>query len=242
MPSTAEGFLFVLGGLFLLICLVGGGFEISAAKIPPVGKGGRAGAGIVGAICLTLAVRSFASRQAPAAEPVTRAAVTAAETPVTKPEPKPAEPPTQPPIATVVPSSTPAYTPPPPGPLTPSIQAVPGPPTPVVAEPIRPVVAIPLGRFGSVRLADTRPVSDACAAGYVWREAGRNDHVCVTPDWRARVAQENALAGERRNADDRCHEGYVWREAFRGDHVCVEPEARATAAAENRLDVSRHAP
>jgi hypothetical protein len=251
MPSTAEGFLFVLGGLFLLICLVGGGFEVAAAKIPPVGKGGRAGAGIVGAICLTLAVRSFASRQAPAPETVTRAAVTAAPElkPESKPEPTRAEPPSQPPIATVVPASAPAPTESPApgatGPLTPTL-TVPSSPTPVVADPVaqpaRPVVAIPIGHIGAISFLAGGTRSEACANGYVWREANRSDHVCVSPHARTRVAQENALAGERQDAADRCREGYVWREAFRGDHVCVEPESRTLAAGENRLDAGRHAP
>lgn len=68
-----------------------------------------------------------------------------------------------------------------------------------------------------------------CLDGFVWRQATPADHVCVTPDVRARTARDNTLAATRRGATagtfgpDLCVAGYVWREALPGDHVCVMP-------------------
>jgi hypothetical protein len=50
MPQSTEGVLLVIGALFFLIGLLGGGFEISAIKIPPIEKYPRAivfGMGII---------------------------------------------------------------------------------------------------------------------------------------------------------------------------------------------------
>ena len=63
MPNTTEGLLLAIGGLFLLIGLIGGGFEISAAKIPPVGKKARIAAAVFGLAFLGLAARSITSRE-----------------------------------------------------------------------------------------------------------------------------------------------------------------------------------
>jgi hypothetical protein len=38
---------------------------------------------------------------------------------------------------------------------------------------------------------------DTCKPGFVWREAFRNDHVCVPPESRSRAAQDNQLASSR---------------------------------------------
>ena len=38
MPETNEGILFIVGAVFILIGLIGGGMEISAIKIPPISK------------------------------------------------------------------------------------------------------------------------------------------------------------------------------------------------------------
>lgn len=69
MPNTTEGLLLVIGGLFLMIGLIGGGFEVSAAKIPPVGKWGRIGSAVAGVIFLVLALRSIAGRQVQSSAP-----------------------------------------------------------------------------------------------------------------------------------------------------------------------------
>ena len=73
MPNTTEGLLLVIGGLFLMIALIGGGFEVSAAKIPPVGTKGRIGSALAGALFMLLAIRSIAHREAQAAPPVMNA-------------------------------------------------------------------------------------------------------------------------------------------------------------------------
>lgn len=83
-----------------------------------------------------------------------------------------------------------------------------------------------------------------CKPGFVWRVANPSDLVCVTPESRQRVANENASAASR--VDPRgaygpasCVSGFVWREAFGGDTVCVTPEVRALVSEENRLAGSR---
>jgi hypothetical protein len=78
-----------------------------------------------------------------------------------------------------------------------------------------------------------------CIAGYVWRQAIREDHVCVTLETHMRTLQDNDLAGSRRNpaggpyGADSCKEGYVWRDAFDGDRICVTPDTRAQAKVDN---------
>ncbi|GAA4246899.1 hypothetical protein [Dactylosporangium darangshiense] len=92
----------------------------------------------------------------------------------------------------------------------------------------------------------TRP-ADACADGYVWREAFSGDHVCVTPATREQVRQDNAAADQRRSPDggpygkDTCVSGYVWRGANDADHVCVTPTIRDQTARDNQLADSRRA-
>lgn len=83
----------------------------------------------------------------------------------------------------------------------------------------------------------------ACKSGYVWREARPADFVCVTPQSRTRVAEENRTAATRVIDRERggvrgkniCKPGFVWREAFDGDVVCVTPAIRALVGEENRL-------
>ena len=80
---------------------------------------------------------------------------------------------------------------------------------------------------------------DTCKEGFVWREAGPEDHVCVTRDVRDQTFQDNQQAGARRNpgggdfGPDTCRPGYVWREAFEGDRVCVTLETRDQARLDN---------
>jgi hypothetical protein len=88
---------------------------------------------------------------------------------------------------------------------------------------------------------------DLCKEGYVWREAGPNDHVCVTPETRQEAAYDNSQASLRRNptgpyGPDTCVRGYVWREAFPDDHVCVIPATRQRAADDNSQAPYRVAP
>lgn len=86
--------------------------------------------------------------------------------------------------------------------------------------------------------------SSACKAGFVWREASAGDRVCVPPEARSRTAEENRVAGQRRDPSgaygpNTCKQGFVWREAFAGDVVCVTPEVRSLVREENRLDSGR---
>lgn len=84
-----------------------------------------------------------------------------------------------------------------------------------------------------------------CPIGLVWREALPNDHVCVLPEARDRVTEENRQAPGRRdpgpgpNGPDGCRQGFVWRDAFPGDRVCVSPETRAQAQVDNRDSAGR---
>src|SRR5262245_19785588 len=91
------------------------------------------------------------------------------------------------------------------------------------------------------------PGPPRCKSGFVWREARPDDLVCVTPESRARIAQENAAAASRVQPGGgpygpaTCRQGYVWREAFVGDVVCVTPEVRALVKQENDVQLSRQA-
>jgi len=91
------------------------------------------------------------------------------------------------------------------------------------------------------------PQPDICKQGFVWREAVKGDHVCVTPETRTQAAQDNAAARERRagggaSGPDTCVQGFVWREAVANDHVCVAPAVRTAAANDNRAARERVAP
>ena len=94
-------------------------------------------------------------------------------------------------------------------------------------------------RLNVVRASEVS-AAGRCASGLVWREAGPDDHVCVSPTARSRVAAENAAASSHRAENggaygpDSCRSGFVWREAFANDRVCVVPAARRRAQDENR--------
>ena len=79
---------------------------------------------------------------------------------------------------------------------------------------------------------------DTCKDGYVWRDIYPGDHVCVTPESRAKAAHENAIAGSRVDpagayGPNSCKPGFVWREAYSGDKVCVTGERRTEVGVEN---------
>jgi hypothetical protein len=85
--------------------------------------------------------------------------------------------------------------------------------------------------------ASAKPV---CKPGLVWREAQRNDFVCVTPQSQARVAWENRhWIVHTLQGGNACAPGFVWREAFVGDLLCVSRETRAAVREENRLADTR---
>jgi hypothetical protein len=87
--------------------------------------------------------------------------------------------------------------------------------------------------------------TDECIPGYVWREATPDDHVCVTKQIHDQTAEDNMLAGSRRNPNggaygaDSCLEGFVWRDVFDGDHVCVTQQTRAQVLLDDRAGPDR---
>lgn len=99
-----------------------------------------------------------------------------------------------------------------------------------------------------IQPAGPRPPQGATAArclpGFVWRAARPTDYVCVPPESRTLIRQENSVAPTRWDPNgaygpNTCIAGYVWREAFDGDVVCVSPPRRAEVKEENRLAPSR---
>src|SRR5262245_1001356 len=79
-----------------------------------------------------------------------------------------------------------------------------------------------------------------CKPGYVWRQAHRNDYVCVTPESRERVAWENRhWIVHTLQGGNACAPGFVWRGAFLGDLLCVSTDVRAAVREENLLAESR---
>ncbi|HYI24248.1 MAG TPA: hypothetical protein VD767_02470 [Thermomicrobiales bacterium] len=86
-----------------------------------------------------------------------------------------------------------------------------------------------------------------CIPGFVWREAGPSDFVCVEPSQRDQARADNAAAASRVDAHgafgpNTCISGFVWREAFSGDVVCVEPSVRSQVASDNRIAETRTEP
>ena len=61
MPNSVEGILLVFGAIFLLVGIVGGGLEVSSARIPAVSKFGRIACIVVGSVLLAVAIRSITS-------------------------------------------------------------------------------------------------------------------------------------------------------------------------------------
>jgi hypothetical protein len=78
-----------------------------------------------------------------------------------------------------------------------------------------------------------------CRQGYVSREAFAGDHVCVSPQMRKTVADDNRAANERRAQSGECNPGFVWRLASPEDHLCVTPQVRDQTQVDNRLASSR---
>jgi hypothetical protein len=91
-------------------------------------------------------------------------------------------------------------------------------------------------------------IVERCLQGFVWREAGPTDRVCVTPAVRQQTRDDNAAAASRRNpaggpyGPNTCLQGFVWREASASDFVCVTPDVRARTREENQLAPSRRNP
>ena len=111
-------------------------------------------------------------------------------------------------------------------------------------------LAVALGAFIHFWLPainDDAARHDKCIAGYVWREATPDDHVCVSVQTHEQTLQDNMLAGSRRDprggpyGADTCLAGFVWRDSFEGDHVCVTPETRSKVVEDNREAPNRAA-
>lgn len=70
-----------------------------------------------------------------------------------------------------------------------------------------------------------------CPPGFAWRNAGKQDWLCVDPAEARRVAWENqnpaAKAVRGPDGAYACPAGLVARGAFNGDRVCVDPARRA---------------
>lgn len=102
--------------------------------------------------------------------------------------------------------------------------------------------------IGSISQGLTAYGSDRCKQGFVWREATKQDHVCVVPTTRQAAANDNAQAASRRSptggpsGPDTCLQGFVWREATQGDHVCVTPDIRQQARDDNAHADERRQP
>jgi hypothetical protein len=89
----------------------------------------------------------------------------------------------------------------------------------------------------SVAILPATAQSDACKSGYVWRLTAPDDHVCVLPYTRDRVALDDAAATEHRvqGEGDKCIAGYMWREANPDDKVCVVPQIRSETLRDNMM-------
>ena len=104
-----------------------------------------------------------------------------------------------------------------------------------------PVMALLLAACAPQQVVRLGAQSDACAEGYVWREAFYGDHVCVSENTRDRAKSDNTNAAEFRvgKDSDQCVQGLVWRLASEDDHVCVPQLTREQTAVDNRLASSR---
>lgn len=131
------------------------------------------------------------------------------------------------------PTAAPAATP------SPTSAPTPSPSVEVTASPTEPPTPSP-----TASPTPPPPPPDTCISGYVWREAFDGDHVCVTPDQRTLVAQDNAAASSRIDpagayGPNTCIGGYVWRVARESDLVCVLPDERTRVAEDNAAASTR---
>ena len=119
--------------------------------------------------------------------------------------------------------------------------------------PLAAAIAVAATAIPAPALADPLPYGpDTCIQGYVWREARGGDTVCVAPDIRDAVAQQNSTPGANKDPNagsgpQSCSQGYVWREAFDGDTICVTTAFRqqmfdANAAASSRKAANQAPP
>jgi hypothetical protein len=101
-----------------------------------------------------------------------------------------------------------------------------------------------LGALGPI-LAPPVLAQPGCKPGFVPRNAYAGDVVCVSPQRRQEVANENRDAASHRSpvggasGANTCLPGFVWRLAVPADLVCVSPDARDKAAEDN-ADAASH--
>jgi hypothetical protein len=109
------------------------------------------------------------------------------------------------------------------------------------------LTALTLGTLGAASSAQAQYGPYTCVVGLVWREAVPYDYVCVSPQWRDKTWQENALGPSRRQpgggpyGPDTCKQGFVWRETRPSDHVCVPPLSRDQNRRPNRTAYTGYA-
>jgi hypothetical protein len=82
---------------------------------------------------------------------------------------------------------------------------------------------------------------DSCRAGFAWRLANPDDHICVTTATAAATAAENATAENKvfSQGPETCAEGFVWRQATPEDRVCVLPATADETLRENNSAKTR---
>ncbi len=86
-----------------------------------------------------------------------------------------------------------------------------------------------------------------CKEGFVWRDAVKDDTVCVTPATRSQATADNVSAASHKaphggaSGPDTCIQGLVWRGVDPSDHVCVTPQVRAAVEADNKQAAERRA-
>lgn len=141
MPQSTEGVLLVIGALFFLIGLLGGGFEVSAIKIPPIEKYPRAVLFGMGILLLLAGLFRILFPAAPLVTTATNTVVAVITVPpptlaqnlvTTTPIPSTSTPP--PTVTPPPPTATPL--PPTATPLPPTQTPAPPTPTPVTATPL----------------------------------------------------------------------------------------------------------
>jgi hypothetical protein len=135
MPQSTEGVLLVIGALFFLIGLLGGGFEVSAIKIPPIEKYPRAVLFGMGIILLLAGLFRILFPATPVVVPAANTSVAVVTLP----------PPTQTPLSPSATPPPPTSTPPPPPatPLPPTATPPPATVTATVVTPTSPPTATP---------------------------------------------------------------------------------------------------
>jgi hypothetical protein len=109
MPQSTEGVLLVIGALFFLIGLLGGGFEVSAIKIPPIEKYPRAVVFGMGILLLLAGLFRILFPASPVIVPAANTAVAVITVPPPTATPLPPTPTALPPTVTPLPpTETPA--------------------------------------------------------------------------------------------------------------------------------------